>query len=455
MAAMDFPASPTNGQVYGNYVYSTATGAWLANPVSQQVAVISPTAPTSPKAGDIWYNSDDGCTYVYYYDGDSYQWVASRNDATFSSTLGPRVDALEQGSPNLIVNGDMSIAQRGTSFTYGSGSGGRWYTADRWSLQDWNWSAGSNITVSNDTSIVPPSSGVYNSSKVATGATGLTFGSTGFLGLRHVVEGQNLAPYYGTQMTLSFYVRSSVAGTYTLLMTNGNSGLSPAPTRVRQQEYTINTADTWERKTIVIDMPTATSSGTWDKTNGYGLELMWMLGAHADRTGNNYQNTWGTYSTNVYQTSSSLQWATGANRTFYLAGVQLQAGTAATAFRRNQANIQAELAACQRYYWRAAGTANYVALFYGFQGGTTTANFIASHPVTMRALPTVGQSGVEWSDDVNFNVNMSAISSTTGSDNRQTRVSVTLASAQGSSLRVGVVRVANTGSGYVDFNAEL
>ena len=318
---------------------------------------ISDTAPVGGNPGDMWYDSTDGTLYVYYEDVDGSQWVQVQANSALTAGIESRVGALESQaiamgamSPNLIINGDMSIAQRGTSFTYGSGSGARYYTADRWSLQDWTWSSGSNITVSNDTSVIPSGVGINNSSKVATGATGLTFGSTGFLGLRHVIEGYNLAPHYGRQMTLSFYVRSSTVGTYTLLMTNGNSGLSPAPTRIRQQEYTITAADTWERKTIVIDMPVATASGSWDKTNGYGLELSWILGAHADRTGNNYQNIWGTYSTNVYQTSSSVQWATGANKTFYLTGVQLEAGTTATAFRRNQPNIASELATCQRYY---------------------------------------------------------------------------------------------------------
>lgn len=112
MAALDFPSSPTDGQVYNNYVWSASKGAWQANPVTSEVAVISPTAPSNPKAGDIWYNSDDGCTYVYYYDGDSYQWVASRNDATFSSTLGPRLTNLEMASPVVMA----SAAARNAAF---------------------------------------------------------------------------------------------------------------------------------------------------------------------------------------------------------------------------------------------------------------------------------------------------------------------------------------------------
>jgi microcystin-dependent protein len=303
-------------------------------------------------------------------------------------------------SPNLIINGDMSIAQRGTSFSFGSGGGSRYYPADRFSVQDYTWSAGSNITVSNDSAVVPASStGIYTSAKIATGAVGLTFGSAGYLGIRHVIEGQQLAPYLSRQLVLSFYVRSSVAGTYTLLMTNGNSGLSPAPTRIRQQEYSISSVDTWERKTIIVDMPTATSSGTWNKTNGYGLELIWNLGAHADRTSDTYKNTWGTYSSNYYQTTSSVQWATGANRTFYITGVQLETGTLATPFRRNSTSTQNELASCQRYYQRFSGVggSDYTTIGTGQAQSNTLAHFMVPLYTAMRGLPALSYSSVsDW-----------------------------------------------------------
>lgn len=116
MAAMDFPSSPTDGQAYGNYVWSAAKGAWRANPAPSEVAVVSPTAPSNPKTGDLWYNSTDGDVYVYYYDGDSYQWVQVKSDATLSSTLGNRVTTLES-----IPNGLVDLTP--TSVTVGSGSG--------------------------------------------------------------------------------------------------------------------------------------------------------------------------------------------------------------------------------------------------------------------------------------------------------------------------------------------
>lgn len=116
MAAMDFPANPTNGQVYLNYIYNTAKGAWLAKPLTPGQAQPSATAPTSPSNGDQWYNTNDGNLYVYYNDGDTSQWVQIKSDATLSSTLGNRVTTLETYPSGLVP-----IVP--TSVTVGSGTG--------------------------------------------------------------------------------------------------------------------------------------------------------------------------------------------------------------------------------------------------------------------------------------------------------------------------------------------
>jgi len=73
--ALDFPSSPTDGQVYGNYVWSASLGVWKAKPSSPTVIVTSPTAPTAPNPGDIWMNSNDGVSFTYYADGTSSQWI--------------------------------------------------------------------------------------------------------------------------------------------------------------------------------------------------------------------------------------------------------------------------------------------------------------------------------------------------------------------------------------------
>jgi hypothetical protein len=113
--ALNFPSSPTNNQVFDNWIYSSAKGAWEAKPLTPGVATPSPTAPLAPKQGDLWYNTEDGNTYVRYTDVDGSQWVQLKSDATLSSTLGTRVSALE-AFPNGLV--DLVPA----SVTVGSGS---------------------------------------------------------------------------------------------------------------------------------------------------------------------------------------------------------------------------------------------------------------------------------------------------------------------------------------------
>ena len=113
--ALDFPTSPTNGQVYGNFIYSTAKGAWQAKPITGKVTT-SATAPSAPSNGDEWFNTNDGNLYVYYTDVDGSQWVQVKSDATLSSTLGNRVELLEAKPSGLVP-----IVP--TSVTVGSGSG--------------------------------------------------------------------------------------------------------------------------------------------------------------------------------------------------------------------------------------------------------------------------------------------------------------------------------------------
>jgi hypothetical protein len=409
--------------------------------------IISATAPVSPSVSDVWFNSDNGRTYIYYNDGNTTQWVEfgnansgptgatgatatniNANDllgttlasnvvsssltsvgtlgslnvsgvssfgseilATTSIGAGRGVgikadpeDALSilqftnnaisdqwsslvatnglltattpfkatqflqgtdylspyQGSRNKIINGTMQVRQRGTSFTFGSGGGNKYYGADRWRTTDYIWSAGSNITVSNETTIVP--TGFTNSYKWANGATGLTFSSGGNQSITHAVEGYDASALYGKTCSLSFWVRSSTAGKYSIFFYNN------AFTRGLVKTYTINIANTWEYKTMTIDMASAISSGVWEKTTSRGLGVQFMLGTHADRTGNSLLDSWGSIPSYHYATSDSVNLATVANSTFYLTGVQLEQGSVATPF--EQRPIQQELTLCERYY---------------------------------------------------------------------------------------------------------
>ena len=361
-------------------------------------------------------------------------------------------------SPNMIINSDMGIAQRGTTFTFGTGGGGRYWPADRFNVEDYNWSSGSNITVSNDTSVIPPNIGVSNSIKVATGVTGLTFGSGGMLRIQYSVEGRDMTRLYGKNTMLSFYVRSSLAGTYSMWMSNGDFGTG-AFTRAYTPEYTISQADTWQRVSIPLDFTTITSTSTWNTTNGVGMQIFWNLGAHADRTGDVYKSGW--TATNGYgsKTSTSTNWATGANRTFYVTGVQLEEGTNTTSFRRNAPSVQAELAACQRYYWQITGTGDYTMLAHGFQFNTTTAGFVLQAPVSMRVAPSVSYSGtgtLEISDEASYATNITSMAmSQYGSDTRNLSFSAGHAAAGVQYRPCTIRRKYQSASGWVAFSAEL
>ena len=303
-------------------------------------------------------------------------------------TTGKLGTDVQLGYRNVIINGAMQVAQRGTSFSFPSAGGGYWWGADRFSTIDYTWTAGSNITVSQETSVVP--TGFNSAYKIATGATGLTFGSGGVMRIRTFIEGFNMRAHYSKTMTLSFWVRSSIAGTYNLFLENANWDIS-ATTRAFQPEYTISAANTWEKKTITIDMASATSAGTWGTTNGIGLGITWCLGANANRTGDTYKSGWTTYSSVVVQTSTATQWATNANATFYLTGVQLEAGAVATPFEFE--DYGTTLAKCKRYFHREGDNNYYIyTTLTDWSTGNGYATFRA--PVEMRTTPTLSYSSL-------------------------------------------------------------
>ena len=103
MPAMDFPSSPTNGQVFGAYTYDSTKGAWRVTGVQATSVISSPTPPTNPTAGNIWLNTNDGVLFVYYNDGDTSQWIEMKANTASGSTVAARVDALE-AKPNALVD---------------------------------------------------------------------------------------------------------------------------------------------------------------------------------------------------------------------------------------------------------------------------------------------------------------------------------------------------------------
>jgi len=217
-------------------------------------------------------------------------------------------------------------------------------------------------------------------------------GASDYYIIGQAIEGFNTADLaWGTAsaatVTLSFWVRSSLTGTFGGALMNGASNYSYPFT------YTISSANTWEQKTITITGPTA---GTWiGATNAVSLRVHFGLGM-----GSTYSGTSGSWSANAYYSATGATSVVGTNgATFYITGVQLEKGSTATSF--DYRPYGTELALCQRYFTSFVGTVAFSQ--YGIAEATsaTKVRFPMQCPVVMRAAPTMttAGSGFVWAVD--------------------------------------------------------
>ena len=289
------------------------------------------------------------------------------------------------GTKNLIINGDMRIAQRGTSQASITTSG--YYTVDRFLLTGGNSAGTWTQTQSTD---VPTGQGFANSLKMQCTTANASLGSTAFFFIRQRIEAQNLQHIKkGTSsaesLTYSFWVKSNKTGTYIAEIFDDDN--------VRQisKSYTIDTADTWEKKTITF---VGDTSGVLPNDNGSGFSVgMWLV-AGSDYTSNGTLNTsWA--STNVPQRAvGQVNLADSTSNYINITGVQLEVGDTATPFEVMPYDM--ELQRCKRYYYTTypIGVAPGTVGAYACQAEYAppyNGNHVATwqHPVSMRAAPTM------------------------------------------------------------------
>jgi hypothetical protein len=280
---------------------------------------------------------------------------------------------------NRIINGDMRIDQRNAGASVNAGSA---YTLDRWNV-DRVW-AGSTVAIQQSTTA--PAG--FSNSLSATVSTGSAVASGSYFSIQQFIEGYNIADMaWGTasasQFTVSFWVRSSVTGTFGVGFRNSAFDLSYWTT------YTVNVANTWEKKSVTILAPT---SGTWGTGNSYGINLIFSLGC-----GSTYKavsnDSWNAGSKLGAIGETDLIATTGA--TFYITGVQLEAGSVATPFEHRQ--YGQELALCQRYYEifkNSSGSTQNLYLGYQIGSGNAWVNAPFVYQVTKRATPTISISNL-------------------------------------------------------------
>ena len=238
------------------------------------------------------------------------------------------------GRRNLIINGAMQVAQRGTSST----SAG-FETVDRFEI---NRNNTDQIATTQSQSTTAPDGFAHSYKHVATTAE-TTVDADERVRVRQNIEAQNLQHLkYGTsgaeKVTLSFYVRSNVTGTYACNILGDDASRQIGGT------YTINTADTWERKEITFDGDTATHTIAND--NGIGFTVSWYLLAGTDYTATD-NTSWGASATGKEAYGHTADWGEDANDEWYITGVQLEVGSRASDF--EHLSYGEDLQLCMRY----------------------------------------------------------------------------------------------------------
>jgi len=335
---------------------------------------------------------------------------------------------------NRIINGDMRIDQRnaGASVTPANS-----LTLDRWFVEN---SQASKLTVQQNAGSVTPPIGFSQYLGVTSTAT-TTVSAGDYFMLEQRIEGYNVADLnWGTvnakTVTVSFWVRSSLTGTF------GGSVMNGLNARAYPFTYTISVADTWEYKTITIAGDT---SGTWNTTNGNGMFLNFGLGL-----GSTYSGTAGAWTAgNLFSATGAVSVVGTNGATFYITGVQLEAGSTATDFERRP--IGTELALCQRYAYSIGRVLGEV-IGSGYSG-TAAVRVFAPLPVTMRAAATLSSYG-----PVNAWVAQGAPGNVTA-----TSISLAYSGKQGVGITFGgglsnnapVIVYADLSTGYLNFDAEL
>jgi hypothetical protein len=287
----------------------------------------------------------------------------------------------------LIINGDMSVAQRSTSVT-GVGDGDTGYhTLDRWRFSE----GGDNSTVftmSQDTN-VPTGQGFAKSLKMDVTTADGSPGSSDAMFLQQRFEGQNLqllkkGTSSAEKITVAFWVSSSKTGTYILELQDSDN------TRNCSQSYTISSADTWEKKVVVFP---ADTTGAIDNDNANSFEVNWWLLAGTDFTSGTLATSFASR-TNANRAVGQVNVGDNTSNNFYMTGCQMEIGE----FDTNTIpsfpfeSFDNNLKKCQRYFEAFPSNSGDGVIGFGYGSGSDTARTMFPFKVTKRASPTMSDS---------------------------------------------------------------
>jgi len=348
------------------------------------------------------------------------------------------------GTKNLIINGNMQIAQRGTSVSGITTSA--YYTVDRFDIGGVSFGT---VTQSRDTD-VPTGQGFANSIKFLWTTANASLSSNSFLQMHQSIEGQNLqylkkGTANAETVTLSFWVKSNKTGTYIVNLYDIDN------TRLIAKAYTINAVDTWEKKTITFAGDTVAS---FDNDNGRSLDLTFGLCAGTDNSSGTLQTTWGSAVT-INRYVGQVNLADAVNNYINFTGVQLEVGDTATPFENRM--YSQELAMCQRYYYQIDYSGSQTFIGVGLWDSTTNGRGHVPFKTTMRATPTLNSSASSGNlavaeSGVALRASTSHASLYANEQSMLTRINV---ASSGSTQGEGTLAYLTGAGAYISFDAEL
>jgi hypothetical protein len=403
--------------------YNAGTSNWVNGAAAGGVTA-SATAPTlaTAAAGDAWFDTNDGTLYVCYVDVDSTkQWVQVQANSALEGSILARLGALESQSiaygtmsPNYVINGGFDIWQRGTSFTNPSAFVG--FTADRW-LQGFDGSGATRTwTQQAHTPGAAPIAGSTEAAFFLRCAQTVAGSGASYNMLFYKVE--DVRTLAGQTLSFSFYAKAGSSLTLPSIDFEQSFGSGGSANVYTGLTSSISVGTSWNRYTYTVTLPSI--SGKTVGANSYlGIRIFMPINA---------------------------------TFTFDIWGVQLERGSVATSFRRNAPSIQAELAACQRYYFRFTG-GNETSIGWGTATGTTAVTFGVQFPVTMRTAPTAIDSFGSLFPTNDFD-GLGSFSGFTLTVAGAQSATVRGTGSSGLTLR-GAYRLGVTATGFLSFSAEL
>ena len=280
---------------------------------------------------------------------------------------------------NKIVNGGMQIFQRSTSIADIGGSNG-YFAADRYRFSQ---SGAARFTISQSTDTP---NGFGSSMKVDVTTANASPSAGQYVFFQHRIEGQNVQDFAkgssdAKQYALSFHVKSPKTGVHCMELEDVQN------TRSCSGSYTVNSANTWEKKTIIFPADT-TGAITNDTANRFQLHI-WLMAGTTYSSGT-LATTWGS-TVQANRAAGQVNLIDNTSNDFFITGIQLEVGSVATDFEHR--SFGQELALCQRYYHNYRGDNGDSIGIPGTAWGTSTVTFFVQHPVTMRANPSIEGSG--------------------------------------------------------------